>query len=365
MSAERPQLNPSLPDPKKRARQAMIGGLVFAGIYLYFGIYFQSNHKEFLGWFAIFNAVLFLLGSVLVLNGKHSPARVLWLIAGILGIPLGLVMIVLANRMAMAVKAAPTEKPVDSTPSPPTSAISVDAPQPPLSEAARLINTFVAPGSTFADIRRNQSWWVPWLLISVSAVGFFMVLGQKVGYEQIARNEIQKSSRYEQFERLPPEQRQRQMQVSVSITRYIGYAAPVTTIIIFVIAAAVLMACFNFGAGAEVSFKQALAISFYAALPMVLFYVLGIASLLIGVDPDGFNVRNPVATNPAYFMDPTQNKFLYGLVSGFDVFAFWSIVLTGIGYASVSKLKRSTAIGIVAGIFVVYKLAAAALGSLG
>jgi hypothetical protein len=239
------------------------------------------------------------------------------------------------------------------------------APDPALSEPARLINTFVAPGSTFADIRRNQSWWLPWLLISVSAVAFFMVLGQKVGFEQIAQNEIQKSSRYEQFQKLPPEQRESQMRLSTTITRYIGYAAPVTTVIVFAVVAAVLMAVFNFGAGAEVSFKQAMAISFYAALPVVLMHALGIVSLLIGVDPEGFNIRNPVATNPAYFMDPTQNKFLYGLVSGFDVFALWSIVLTGIGYASVSKLKGSTAIGIVAGIFVVYKLAASAPGSLG
>lgn len=239
------------------------------------------------------------------------------------------------------------------------------APDPALSEPARLINTFVAPGSTFADIRRNQSWWLPWLLISVSAVAFFIVLGQKVGFEQIAQNEIQKSSRYEQFQKLPPEQRESQMRLSTTITRYIGYAAPVTTVIVFAVVAAVLMAVFNFGAGAEVSFKQAMAISFYAALPVVLMHALGIVSLLIGVDPEGFNIRNPVASNPAYFMDPTQNKFLYGLVSGFDVFALWSIVLTGIGYASVSKLKGSTAIGIVAGIFVVYKLAASALGSLG
>jgi hypothetical protein len=83
------------------------------------------------------------------------------------------------------------------------------------------------------------------------------------------------------------------------------------------------------------------------------------------VDPEGFNIRNIAATNPAYFMDPTQKKFLYGIASGLDVFAIWSIILTGIGYASVSKLTRSTAIVIVAGWYVVYKLAGAALSLLG
>ena len=237
--------------------------------------------------------------------------------------------------------------------------------QPPLSEPARIINTFVAPGSTFADIRQNQSWWVPWLLIAAMAIAYFAVLGQKVGYEQIARNEIQKSSRYEQFEKLPAEQREKQIQITANITKYIGYAAPVTTLIVYLILAGILMATFNFGAGAEVTFKQAMAISLYAALPMLLFYVLAMVSLIIGVDPEGFNIRNIAATNPAYFMDPTQNKFLYGIASGLDVFAIWSIILTGIGYASVSKLKRSTAICIVAGWYVVYKVAGAALSLLG
>ncbi len=138
---------------------------------------------------------------------------------------------------------------------------------PPLSEPARILNTFVAPGSTFADIRLNQSWWVPWLLISAMAIAYFAVLGQKIGYEQIARNEIQKSSRYEQFEKLPAEQREKQIQITASITKYIGFAAPVTTLIVYLIVAGILMATFNFGAGAEVTFKQAMAISLYAACP--------------------------------------------------------------------------------------------------
>ena len=235
----------------------------------------------------------------------------------------------------------------------------------PLSEPARIINTFIAPSKTFADIRQNASWWVPWLLICVMAIGYFAVLGQKVGFEQIARNEIQKSSRYEQFEKLPAEQRERQIQITASITKYIGYAAPVTTLIVYLIVAGILMATFNFGAGAEVAFKQAMAISLYAALPLLLFYLLAMASLIIGVDPEGFNIRNIAATNPAYFMDSTGNKFLYGLASGLDVFAIWSIILNGIGYSSVSKLKRSTAILIVAAWYVVYKVAAAALSLLG
>jgi hypothetical protein len=95
--------------------------------------------------------------------------------------------------------------------------------------------------------------------------------------------------------------------------------------------------------------------------------LLGILSLVVGatsgsLDKEAFNVRNPVATNPAYFMDPTANKFLYGMASALDIFAIWTIVLVGIGFACNSKVKRGTAIGIVAGWYLVYKLIFSALG---
>jgi hypothetical protein len=63
-------------------------------------------------------------------------------------------------------------------------------------------------------------------------------------------------------------------------------------------------------------------------------------------------------------MDPNGNKFVLGLASAFDVFAFWSIVLIGIGFACNSRIKRSTAIGILAAMFFVYKLIGAGLALL-
>jgi hypothetical protein len=124
------------------------------------------------------------------------------------------------------------------------------------------------------------------------------------------------------------------------------------------------MAALNFGAGASVSFKVALAIAMYGGLPWVIHALLAVLSMFAGVDKEAFNIQNPVGTNPAYFLDPTGNKFVLGIASAFDVFAFWSIVLLGIGFACNSKVKRSTAIAIVAGMFFAYKLIGAGLGAL-
>ena len=233
---------------------------------------------------------------------------------------------------------------------------------PPLSEGARIINTFIAPSKTFADLRRNSSWWVPWLLVSLASIAFLVTIDKKIGFEQANRNIIEKSSKAEQFEKLPPEQRAKQIQAATGITRIITYANPVITLIVFVVIAALLMATFRFGVGAEVPFKTSLAIVSYANLPGIILAIVGIASVM-AVDPEGFNLRNPVATNPAYFMDPSGNPFLYSLLSALDVFTIWTIVLTALGFAQNSKMKRGTAFTVVVVWYLVYKLGGAALAA--
>jgi hypothetical protein len=234
----------------------------------------------------------------------------------------------------------------------------------PLSEGARILNAFIAPTKTFTDLRRNSSWWAPWLLISVFSLLFVYAMERQVGFEQITKNAIAQSPRAEQFEKLPPEQRAKQMRISTTVTAYISWATPAVILVAYLIIAGVLLGTFKFGTSANVSFKTSLAIVNYASLPGIIGGILGTAALFAGVDPEGFNPKNPVATNPAYFMDPTQNKFLYSMASGLDVFVIWSIVLMGIGFACNSKVKRWSAIFIVAGWYLLYKLAGGAIASL-
>jgi len=233
----------------------------------------------------------------------------------------------------------------------------------PLSEGARIVNTFIAPSRTFTDLRRNASWWGPWLLISIFALAFIYSMDRQIGFEQISKNEIAKSPRADQFDKLPAEQQEKQIRITSNFVRYLSYAIPVTIMFYFLITATVLWATFKVGTGAQISFKVAYAIIFYASLPIVISSILGSISMFAGVNPEGFNVNNPVATNPAYFMDPTQNKFLYGIASGLDVLIIWSIILMGIGFSANSKVKRGTAIAIVAGWYIFWKLGTSALAA--
>jgi hypothetical protein len=232
-----------------------------------------------------------------------------------------------------------------------------------LSEGARIVNTFIAPSKTFTDLRRNASWWGPWMLISIFSLLFVYAMDRQIGFDQISKNEIAHSSRADQFDKLPADQQAKQIGITTAYIRYVSYGNPVMLLLYFAITAFVLWATFKFAAGASVSYKTAYAIVFYASLLGIVSAILGTISVFAGVNPEGFNVNNPVATNPAYFMDPTANKFLYGMASGLDIISIWTILLMGIGFACTSKVKRSMAIALVAGWYVFWKLAMAALAA--
>ncbi len=248
-------------------------------------------------------------------------------------------------------------------PVPPAPAPAAETAQ--LSEPARVLNTFFAPSKTFTDLRRNASWWGPFLLMVVFSVAFAYVGGQKVGFRKAMENQMRAQPKQQaRLESLPADQREQQMQQGEKVTKVIAYGFPVINLIILLIIAALLFGTFKFAAGADISFKVALAIVMYAGLPGLLRVSLAILSLITGASPDSFTFQNPVATNPGYFLNPADSPFLYGLASSFDVFLIWTLVLTAIGFTCVSKVKRGTALVIVFGWWLILSLVGAGMGAL-
>ncbi|MBV9608909.1 MAG: YIP1 family protein [Acidobacteria bacterium] len=227
----------------------------------------------------------------------------------------------------------------------------------PLSEPQRIINTFIAPSKTFADVKRVGRWWAPWLLISIFSYALVGVVAQKIGFDQVTENQLKLSpKRAEQLEKSPPEDRARRMQFSVTITKTISLLIPLVNVIYFAFIAAVLLATMKFGAGAEITFATALAVTTYSYLPSIVHVLLAIASVFAGADPEGFNFQNPVASNLGHLVSPASSPAVYALLSKIDIFSIWICVLLAIGFASVSKLKRSTTMAIVFGWYVLVTL---------
>ncbi len=233
----------------------------------------------------------------------------------------------------------------------------------PLSEVERVVDTFLAPSKTFNDIRRNANWWVPWLLMTI--VGFIWVyeVDKKVGFDKVVENQMALSPKQSaKLDQLPPDQRAAQMETIVKFNRGFTYAYPVISLIFAAVLAGILLATFKFGFGASLNFKQALAISMYAFLPGLIKVLLSMLILAVG-SGDGFTFQNPVASNLSSLVDPSSH-FLYSVLMSIDLFTIWTLVLTGIGYHCLTRIKLGSCLGVVFGWWAAFVLVTSGIGAL-
>ncbi len=238
---------------------------------------------------------------------------------------------------------------------------------PALSEAERIVNVFVAPSKTMADLRRKASWWIPWLLMSIVSISFVFAMEKRIGWDLIVSTQIEKSANAEAFDRLSPAEKQQRLDSVIRITKYSSYLIPLSSLLWFSALAAALVAVFRFAAGTGITYGRALAIVVYGSLPSLLERLLAIITLCFA-DPEGFDLKNPIASGPAQWIDLAtggafaSHRFLYSVLNSFDLFALWMILLMAIGISENTGIKRGMAFATIFCGFVGLKLVSAGLG---
>ena len=206
-----------------------------------------------------------------------------------------------------------------------------------LSQVERVVDTFVAPSKTFKDILRSTSWWLPFILLVLSSVATAFVVDRQVGFDRVYENSLHASPKAEErIAGLTPEQKVSAMKTGANITRYSTYGAFVFLLIFFALYALVLWASFNFGLGAKTTYGQVFAVTLYAALPYLVITLLTIITLFFGGNAEAYDYKDPVGTNPGYYMADAA-PWLKGLLSTLDLVKLWSVVLTALGMAIIAK----------------------------
>ena len=238
---------------------------------------------------------------------------------------------------------------------------------PPLSQVERVVDTFVAPTKTFTDINRNANWLLAWVVMLACSLAYSATVGAKIGWDHVSQTQMRMApaSRQQQIENLPPEQKTRAMEMNVKITRGIAFGFQILGLIFLVIVALILWLTFSFGLGSDITFPKSLAIVVFASLPGIIKSLLATAVIAAGkIDPDLFMIQNPIGTNAGYFMSFADTpRFLYTVASAVDIFTIWILILTGIGFAIVGKVKQSTSMAVVFGWWLLVTLVGAAVGA--
>jgi hypothetical protein len=213
-----------------------------------------------------------------------------------------------------------------------------------LSQVERVVDTFVAPTKTFTDILRDASWWLPFLLSILVSLAFVTSIDRQIGFEQVAQTNINRNAQAQQrMSGLTDAQRQQQIHTIANVTRVISYVYPVLGVIFALICAGILMMSFNFGLGAKASYKEYLAVWFYAGLPYLIKFLLAAIAIFAGVSAEQFDINNPVGTNVGWYLTSDVPLWVRTLFSSADIFTLWAIVLLILGCSIVARVKRSSA----------------------
>jgi hypothetical protein len=230
-----------------------------------------------------------------------------------------------------------------------------------LSQWQRVAYTFSAPSKTFEDIKRgHKSWWLPFILIAVTTYILFAAITFEVGWGQVVENTIRLNPKAEaRLAQLTPEQRASADKATLYSIEGTFIASPVFTLAGVALFSLGLWGTINFVFGGKAKYGSILAVWFYASLPGIFKSLLGAIVLFAGGSAESFNLKNFAPTNVAAFVFPNPqeaNKALYALASWLDVTTIWTLVLLGIGTATVAGLKRSSGYLAVFGWWVIFLL---------
>jgi len=223
---------------------------------------------------------------------------------------------------------------------------------PGLSQLERVVDTFIAPSKTFQDIQRNTSWWMPFLLLVLFSVGVGYTVQKQVGFERTFTNHLHDTPAQEdQINQLPPEQKAQRLALSAKITEAITYGFPIFLAIGFALYSLMLWGAFNFGLGAQTTFGQVFAVTWYAALPYLVTSILTIVTLWFGGNAEAYDYTSPVGTNLAFFF-PDTGPALKALLANLDIVKLWSLALQVIGMAVIARKSIAQSALIVVGWFI-------------
>ena len=232
----------------------------------------------------------------------------------------------------------------------------------PLSQVERVVDTFVAPSKTFADVLRSASWWLPFLIIVVGSYFLTFAIQSKVGWSQLVENEIHANPKLtDKLASIPPEQVATQQKVMRYSFQGGFYAGPLLNLFFVAMSALVLWATINFGFGGSATFGRLFCLGMYAALPGALSAFLAGIMLFAGRSPESFTTQSMLGSNPGYYIDTPG--VLKSFLSTFDVFTLWTLVLLSIGVSIVGRTKRSAGYIAVFGWFVLIVLVRTAMAA--
>ena len=239
--------------------------------------------------------------------------------------------------------------------------ISAPAAEPPAKNSfQRIAGVLFAPAETFKDIARKPDIVVPLVILVLLGIVAAVLLVPRMDFDAMMQEQMAQSGR-----QMSEADMERASKVAAGFGKMMAYASPLLSVAIWAIIAAVLLLAHRLFGG-EGNFMQAFSTTLYAWIPNA---ISGIVMTIVAVAKGEVNpatMGTLVKSSPAFLVDMKDNPVLFALLSSFDIFTIWVLILLIIGFSTLSRLSRGKSAAIVISLWlvtVVVKLGFAAMAA--
>ncbi len=206
-----------------------------------------------------------------------------------------------------------------------------------------LFNLYFEPTETFAKIFVKPRVWMALLLQIAMGVLFTSIWLEKMDAREFMKAQMEQNTRIQQ---MPAEQVEQIINTQARFMRTWGRIAPfIAPVLIDLVLAGLFMFIFRFFMAADVSFMRSFAtvVWTFAALALIQTPIMLLVFWLKGdwnVDPNQIIQANPTI----FFEVGSMSRWIWSLLSSFDLFSLWTLFLFATGFAVAGKRGLSTGV---------------------
>lgn len=218
---------------------------------------------------------------------------------------------------------------------------------------SKVVNIFFEPRKVFQSLKIKPTWLVSVIIMAVLGMGFFYYTFPYIMNEQVQNirdnDRIPEQAKLEIIEKMKEAQHPPIWQMAI---------APVGTLIYLVIVAAVLFFVFNVLMGGDSGFRRVFSVYCYSSL-------VAIPSMIVKFPLVMMKGNINVQTSLGLLLSPdAKGSFLHSVLSSFDIFNVWQVILVSMGLGVMYKFSTKKAFTTVAILWIIWILAKSGLGSI-
>lgn len=223
----------------------------------------------------------------------------------------------------------------------------------PLGGASKIINTFFEPKKVFESLKIKPTWLIPFLIVTLLGIGSFyytfpFIMAQQV--ERIQENEkIPEEQKELIIEKLTEKDHPPLWQLAL---------APIGTLVSLVIVAAVLFFVFNVLLGGDSAFRRIFSVYCYSSLIAIPAMIVKFPLIMM---KENLNVQTSLAL---ILSVNEKDTFLYSVLSSFDIFTIWQVILVSMGLGVMYKYTTKKTFTAVLILWLIWILAKSGLSTL-